>query len=420
MGPPPARRVPPIPPIRPIDTYTPIANPDTILNHWPANAQVDWTEYYEPIPPGEFNRFQGPAAVNTPGGKMTVRAWRYMAEVPDHGVPGIVESVNVLDTEKTAVILVHPWGLEDGQGWAGPQAYNLYGYAFHGLLQDNLLGLKHVDDLIKPFVDSMRDEVALVGYSLPGTPDSTRNKIYRDYDSQPTEAQRAEGQAELEAYLHGLTGNQWPTKIPVGRNLEMALEDYVFYDDLGWAALRSFLLAHGIENVLLGGYATDMCVISTNAGYQNLTQDFNVFLVGDATLSAWSVTDVPPNGYVPHPTRDELITASQYEGVHPLWITQSSWITVEHIPGDANGDGVVNDMDASILGANWLAGSATWAMGDFNADGTVNDKDAAILAAHWGQTEGGPSVPEPAMVMLLASSLACLTMRNLIVRRVAV
>ncbi|MCX7429292.1 MAG: pre-peptidase C-terminal domain-containing protein [Planctomycetia bacterium] len=53
------------------------------------------------------------------------------------------------------------------------------------------------------------------------------------------------------------------------------------------------------------------------------------------------------------------------------------------IPGDANRDGYVDDMDASILGANWRSSSATWETGDFNEDGVVNDKDAAILAAHW-------------------------------------
>jgi lysophospholipase L1-like esterase len=78
------------------------------------------------------------------------------------------------------------------------------------------------------------------------------------------------------------------------------------------------------------------------------------------------------------------------------------------LPGDANFDGVVNDTDASIVGAHWLATSATWMMGDFNDDGVVNDRDAAILAAHWGATgEASPTVPEPcAAVVLLTGVLA--------------
>jgi hypothetical protein len=65
------------------------------------------------------------------------------------------------------------------------------------------------------------------------------------------------------------------------------------------------------------------------------------------------------------------------------------------LPGDANDDGVVDDRDASILGAHWQQQSgATWAMGDFNDDGKVNDVDAAILAAHWGATL--PAEEQPA------------------------
>ena len=73
------------------------------------------------------------------------------------------------------------------------------------------------------------------------------------------------------------------------------------------------------------------------------------------------------------------------------------------IVGDANGDYVVDDQDASILGAHWQRqAGATWADGDFNADGKVDDRDAAIMAAHWGQQivvetlpEGGGTASDP-------------------------
>jgi hypothetical protein len=71
--------------------------------------------------------------------------------------------------------------------------------------------------------------------------------------------------------------------------------------------------------------------------------------------------------------------------------------------GDANSDGVVNDKDASILGAHWQQhGGANCLDGDFNGDGNVNDADAAILAAHWGEGTGEESVPEPSSLALLA------------------
>ena len=76
----------------------------------------------------------------------------------------------------------------------------------------------------------------------------------------------------------------------------------------------------------------------------------------------------------------------------------------DRLLGDANGDDVVNDEDASILGSHWLA-SGGYTDGDFNEDGVINDKDAAILAAHWGETAPGASVPEPQAILLLLTAL---------------
>ncbi len=80
----------------------------------------------------------------------------------------------------------------------------------------------------------------------------------------------------------------------------------------------------------------------------------------------------------------------------------------DKLPGDANNDGVVDDLDAAELAANWqtLTG-ATWAMGDFNNDGAVDDIDATILATNWQTGAAGASVPEPStIVALLALVLA--------------
>jgi hypothetical protein len=65
--------------------------------------------------------------------------------------------------------------------------------------------------------------------------------------------------------------------------------------------------------------------------------------------------------------------------------------------GDANADGIVNDKDASILGAHWQQmGGAGWLDGDFNGDGNVNDADAAILAAHWAKASAKRRCPSRA------------------------
>ncbi len=77
-------------------------------------------------------------------------------------------------------------------------------------------------------------------------------------------------------------------------------------------------------------------------------------------------------------------------------------------PGDANGDGVVNEDDAAILAENWqTASGATWAEGDFNRDGAVDAVDVTIMAANWQPDVGNTaSAPEPATVMLLLSAVA--------------
>ena len=117
------------------------------------------------------------------------------------------------------MILVHPWGIDDGQGWKNPQASNCYGYAFMGLHKDNLLCLDHLKDVVRPLVQSLRGRLPVVAYSLPGSPDAVRGKIYRDYTNLPDPAVRAQAQKELEAYLNSLSGKQWPKMIPVSRNL---------------------------------------------------------------------------------------------------------------------------------------------------------------------------------------------------------
>ena len=76
-------------------------------------------------------------------------------------------------------------------------------------------------------------------------------------------------------------------------------------------------------------------------------------------------------------------------------------------PGDANSDGTVNEIDASILADNWLFTSANWSHGDFNDDDIVNGIDATLMATNW-QGSVAVNVPEPGTFVMLASILALL------------
>ena len=80
------------------------------------------------------------------------------------------------------------------------------------------------------------------------------------------------------------------------------------------------------------------------------------------------------------------------------------------IPGDATGDGLVNEADSARLASNWGESGVDWSKGDFDGDGVVGPNDASILAANWGygteQSGESSAVPEPGMMVLLLGGLA--------------
>ncbi len=75
------------------------------------------------------------------------------------------------------------------------------------------------------------------------------------------------------------------------------------------------------------------------------------------------------------------------------------------IPGDFNGDGIVNFRDYIILEGNFGETNATFSMGDANGDTVVTFKDYIILEANFNKS----SVPEPTTIgLLIAGGLALL------------
>ncbi|MCC6680775.1 MAG: hypothetical protein IT445_07720 [Phycisphaeraceae bacterium] len=92
------------------------------------------------------------------------------------------------------------------------------------------------------------------------------------------------------------------------------------------------------------------------------------------------------------------------------------------MPGDANGDGIVNLSDLQILGDNWQSSTASWASGDFTGDGIVNLADLQSLGDHWGDSlsldeaaaAAGINIPEPHSfgVMTLLTTMLIHARRN--------
>ena len=90
----------------------------------------------------------------------------------------------------------------------------------------------------------------------------------------------------------------------------------------------------------------------------------------------------------------------------PMLVIELGGLT---IPGDANGDGVVDVADLGVVGANFGSTNATLENGDFTGDGNVDVADLGILGANWSasQSTGNASalVPEPTTLSLLAMSV---------------
>ncbi|MBN2296669.1 MAG: DNRLRE domain-containing protein [Pirellulales bacterium] len=72
----------------------------------------------------------------------------------------------------------------------------------------------------------------------------------------------------------------------------------------------------------------------------------------------------------------------------------------EPLPGDANGDGVVDVSDLGILATNYGATSGrAWYEGDFTHDTAVDVSDLGVLAAYYGTgNTAAQSVPEPSVL----------------------
>lgn len=303
----------------------------------PAPLLADYPEFVQPVI--EDVRYEAPILVDDADADLSIRAWRF-----SYNARGIIEVPNRIRASETAIIMVHPWGIDDGQGWTTPEPA---GVADFCTPTKNHLAGRHTKEVIDPFLKSLRGQVRFVMYSLPGEEDEIRRKIYRSIHGTPSPESRAVGQRELDAKLRnfvyqgealpkvlelsertpvidyfkqfpGLDASDrfnnvgfWQQPIPVTRDITVDPNDIVIYDAEGYAPLRDFLLKNGIRHVLLTGYATDMCYCRTTAGYENLSKDFNVFLVGDATLATFPSNNTPryaTNAHISYAALNQLVT----------------------------------------------------------------------------------------------------------------
>jgi nicotinamidase-related amidase len=287
---------------------------------------------------------------------LDVRAWRF-----SYNARGIIEMPNRLRADRTAVIMVHPWGIDDSAGWKSPEQA---GVADFCTPEKNHLAWRHTHEVIDPLLKRLRGHVKLVMYSMRSHEYPVQAKLYRSIRKKPTEAERAAGRRELATILKSIPykghplprelklsrqsvvkdyfaqfpgldpgaayngAGFWDLPIPVSDALTLDPDDIVYYDEDGYPALRDYLKQQGVEHVLLTGYSTDMCFCKTTAGYENLSKDFNVFLVGDATLATFPANNTPKyatNAHISFASLNQLIT-------------QTSWIRLRDTKEAAAGE----------------------------------------------------------------------------------
>lgn len=289
-------------------------------------------------------RLLAPPVVDDPDGDLTVRCWRWW-----YNARGIVEMECRLQSRATALLMVHPWGIDDGHGMRTPEPA---GVAFFCTVRKNEIVEPHIREVVNPLLVRLRPRLALVAYSMPLLEDEVRRLMYASVRTGPEQLDPAEGERLLRETLaaHSFTAEPlveelcldderplqsylgqtpstdagervngaayWELPMPVHRAVQREPTDLVFYDGEGYALVRDYLRQQGVRHVLLCGYATDMCVRATTCGYDNVSSDFNVFVVGDATMATFPASQTPALA-----TQVALCNASLCQ-----MITQASWI----------------------------------------------------------------------------------------------
>jgi len=85
-----------------------------VRNASPRAILADYPQFVQPL--RETARFVAPPLIEEKGADLVVRCWRF-----SYNARGIIEMQNRLRGDRTAIIVVHPWGIDDGQGWKTPE-----------------------------------------------------------------------------------------------------------------------------------------------------------------------------------------------------------------------------------------------------------------------------------------------------------
>ncbi len=188
-----------------------------------------------------------------------------------------------------------------------------------------------------------------------------------------------------------------------GRIIDSTDNDYYINTQLAWGTTFTATLTWFRDRSSIG-----------QAAYDNGQSDLDLIIfdaidgtfVGEVSrsISDYNVVEhlyfrVPHTGFYGIRVRfDEVLFGTQTSEDYGL-----AWWAPTHLPGDANGDGMVSADDYGSVQANFGNTGDSWIPGDANGTGTVSADDYASVQLNFGNTleMGGATVPEPATLSLL-------------------
>lgn len=144
-----------------------------------------------------------------------------------------------------------------------------------------------------------------------------------------------------------------------------------------WTSSYQSSFAGGVETLT----STAQPLLTKGSSYWIMMNDApNSYLGG-----AWYFADSPQPGYVWVSYRP---AAGQPLQVYQLTTGYRTRV-IGNLPGDANGDGVVNADDYALIDRGYAAHLSGWSNGDFNGDNVVNFSDYLIIDEAYAAAQGG-------------------------------
>ena len=157
----------------------------------------------------------------------------------------------------------------------------------------------------------------------------------------------------------------------------------------------------GSDNDLFQLFAVDPTSPGTEPTAALLTMNTKDVFGSTAGVSSIAISTLNGQYNYRTATADELLVGT-------TWGSVTNTIDPPvYIPGDVDGNGVVNGNDLNIILSNYGATSGmTWGTGDLDGSGEVNGNDLNIVLSTYGNTASvTTAVPEPGTLLLALAGL---------------